>query len=142
MILRLWWFVGYILDGLGCLFCLCSLWRASSFALVLHWRWRHRGKCRWLVTVTPEPHRHQLPATIPSSPLPTTPTYHYIAPISHPLPPYQHQLTHRNSRHSSQLANLTPHRQHGSRGHHDRVRATISGSSSRAEIAWITSYNG
>lgn len=80
-------------------------WRASSFALALHWRWRHRGKCRWLVT--PEPHRHQLPAAIPSSPPLTTSTYLYIATISEPPPPHRHQLTHRQ-----EPTLITPHRPH------------------------------
>ena len=48
VVLELWLFVGYIFGRIGVfvLFMLAS--SAASFALALHWRWRHRGKCRWL----------------------------------------------------------------------------------------------
>ena len=127
VVLQLWWCIFDIcLDGSGCLF---VLERASSFALALHWRcrWRHRGKCRWLVT--PEPHRHQLTSTDNYCYIITTTTQPLHTTAFHQPPGLYHHINTISltgkSRHSSYLSNLTQYRQHGSRGHYDRVRATI-----------------
>ena len=75
---------------------------------------------------------------IPSTPLPLFPA---LPTPAHAISP-DHSVSLNTplgkSRPSSQLTSLTQHRQHGSRGHHDRVRATIP--STTLELGMKTSF--
>lgn len=132
--LQLWWCIFDIcLDGSGCLF---MLERASSFALALHWRSvgvTAESAAGCTRAASPSANQQLTATALPSSPPPTT-SYHCITASSRPLPPHQHLLTYRQEPTLiTHLSTHTQHRQHGSRGHHDCVRAPISRSSNRAE---------